>query len=128
MTIGEIIKEYREQNKLSQRQFAQKSGVSNGYISMLEEGRNPKTNEPIVPALATYAKIAKALGITVNDLFVKMDDTPITIGDKQTTPDENKLTEGEKEFLNLFRMLPDEEQKIYLEMLRVRLNARTKGQ
>ena len=44
--------------------------------------------------------------------------------DINSTPDENNLTEGEKEFLNLFRMLPEEEQRIYLEMLRARLNAR----
>ena len=86
LKIGGLVKEYREKNNLSQREFAKRCGVSNGYISMLEEGKNPKTNEPIVPALATYAKIAKALGITVNDLFVKMDDAPITIGNKQTTP------------------------------------------
>lgn len=124
MKIGGLVKEYREKNNLSQREFAKRCGVSNGYISMLEEGRNPKTNEPIVPSLATYGKIANAMGMTVNDLFMCIGDAPITVSAKKDTPDENNLTEGEKEFLNLFRMLPEEEQRIYLEMLRARLNAR----
>ncbi len=128
MKIGDFIKQYRDANNLSQREFAKRCNVSNGYISMLEEGKNPKTNEPIVPTLVTYGKIANAMGMTVNDLFSCIADMPITVSSIKNTPDENNLTEGEKQFLELFRMLPDEEQKLYLEMLRVRLNARTKGQ
>jgi transcriptional regulator with XRE-family HTH domain len=128
LKIGDFIKQYRDANNLSQREFAKRCNVSNGYISMLEEGKNPKTNEPIVPTLATYGKIANAMGMTVNDLFSRIADMPITVSSIKNTPDENNLTEGEKEFLELFRMLPDEEQQLYLEMLRARLNARTKGQ
>lgn len=37
MTLGEFIRKYRSEHDLSQRQFALKCGLSNGYISMLEK-------------------------------------------------------------------------------------------
>ena len=79
MDIGKLIKAYREEHHLSQRQFAQKSGVSNGYISMLEEGKNPKTNEPIVPTLATMRKIALAMCLSLNDLMASVDEMNVSM-------------------------------------------------
>lgn len=84
MTLGKIIKSYRERNDLSQRQFALLCDVSNGYISMLEEGRNPKTNEPIVPSIVTLKKLAKAMSLTLNDLMHQVDDMEVSISDKGT--------------------------------------------
>ena len=42
-------------------------------------------------------------------------------GTKRTLPQVNSLTEGEEFLLNLFRQLPEGEQKMYLEVLRARL-------
>lgn len=83
MTLGMIIKEYRAEKRLSQRQFALMCNVSNGYISMLEQGCNPKTNEPIVPTLATMRKLAKAMGMSLNDLMSQVDDMEISISDNK---------------------------------------------
>ncbi len=69
MKIGEKVKRYREEHDLSQRQFATLCNVSNGYISMLEEGKNPRTNEPITPTLSTIEKIAKAMGMSALELI-----------------------------------------------------------
>ena len=79
MTLGQIIKAYRIRNHLSQRQFALLCDVSNGYISMLEDERNPKTNEPIVPSLVTMKKIAKAMNMTLNDLMSQADDMEVSL-------------------------------------------------
>lgn len=124
MKIGELVKSYREKNNISQRQFARMCGVSNGYVSMLEEGRNPRTNEPIVPSLSTLQKISNALGLTINDLFEMIDDTPIIINASvnKSTPHESNLTEDEQFLLNLFRQIPPERQKVYLALLRGDLN------
>lgn len=47
MTLGEIIMKYRAEHNLSQRQFAaQCQNVTNGYISMVEQGRNPAPIQP----------------------------------------------------------------------------------
>lgn len=80
MTLGDFIKAYREKNDLSQRQFADKSGVSNGYISMLEKNENPKTGQPLSPSMPVLKKIASAMGMTVNDLCSFVDDMAIDLG------------------------------------------------
>ena len=41
MTLGELIKEYRSKNNLSMDAFADKSGISKAYISLLEKNKHP---------------------------------------------------------------------------------------
>ena len=78
MRLGEIIKRYREENGLSLRDFAKKSGVSNSYLSMLETGRQPQSGRPIVPTLTTLNKIASAVGMRIDDLIAAVDDMPVS--------------------------------------------------
>lgn len=79
MKLGEFIKQYRAEHGLSQRQFAIQCKMSNGYISMLEEGKRPKSEEPVVPTLNTLKKIASAMGMGMRDLINLVDDMPISI-------------------------------------------------
>lgn len=79
MTLGEFIKQYREVHGLSQRKFADMCGVSNGYISMLEKNVNPRTGKPVTPQLDSMGKIASAMGITIQDLFLSVDDMQISL-------------------------------------------------
>ncbi len=79
MTLSELIISYRKQNDLSQRRFADICGLSNGYISMLERGENPKTKQPITPTLPHLKKLAKGMGMTVNELFSKVEDINISL-------------------------------------------------
>lgn len=80
MTLGELIRSYREQNRLSQRQFAEKSGVSNGYISMLEKNANPRTGQPLTPSMPLLKRVAAAMGMTVSDLCAYVDDLAAGLG------------------------------------------------
>jgi transcriptional regulator with XRE-family HTH domain len=75
MKIGEYIKQYREENKLSQREFAKMCGLSNAYISMLEKGVNPSTGEPAVPSRNAYLQISQAMGVSLQTLMEAVDDT-----------------------------------------------------
>lgn len=102
MNIGEMIKLYRTKTKLSLRDFAEKCGTSHSYISMLENEKNSKTGEPIVPSLSALQKIAKGLEISLNELISICDDMPVSLN----TPEEPKLTEGDAEWLSLFRAIP----------------------
>ncbi len=77
MTIGEIIKKYCSEHGMSYQQFAQASKVSKGYISMLINGRNPRTGKPMKPTIETYINIAEAMDMTVDQLFEIMDDAPV---------------------------------------------------
>lgn len=79
MTLGEYIKRYRKEHDLSQRQFAAQCGLSNGYISMLERGENPKTHKPIKPTLEKLNAVARAMGTTFNDLASAVDEMEIDL-------------------------------------------------
>jgi transcriptional regulator with XRE-family HTH domain len=69
MTLGEIIKEYREKNKMTMQDFANRSGLSKALISMLEKNRRPGSEKPLVPTIETYKKVAKAVGLSIGDLI-----------------------------------------------------------
>ena len=60
--IGSKIKTLRKERKITQKNLALVSGISNTYLSDIEIGR---TN----PSLRTLEKIADALGISIKDLF-----------------------------------------------------------
>ena len=47
MTLRELVMDFRKEHGISQRQFANMCGLSNGYISMLERNSNPKTGLPV---------------------------------------------------------------------------------
>ncbi|MDR1246094.1 MAG: helix-turn-helix domain-containing protein [Clostridiales Family XIII bacterium] len=79
MTLGETVKEYRDKHDLSQRQFAAKCNLSNGYISMLEKNINPKTGQPMVPSILAIKKIADAMNISLNSLLYSADDISVDI-------------------------------------------------
>lgn len=80
MTLGDCIKEYRDLNDLSQRQFADMCELSNAYISILEKNLNPKTQEPPIPSYGVYKKVATAMGISVDSLMEKADESQVSLG------------------------------------------------
>ena len=73
MTLGDFIKDYRQTHKMSQAAFSSISGISKGYISMLEQNKNPSTGLPIAPTIEIFSKVASAVGITTNELFRLVD-------------------------------------------------------
>jgi transcriptional regulator with XRE-family HTH domain len=62
MTLGERIKMVRERKELSQKEVALSCKMDTGNYSRIE---NDKTD----PAFSSVEKIAKALGITLDELF-----------------------------------------------------------
>lgn len=60
--LGQLIRNKRESQNLTQYELAEKSDVDRNYIGMLERGeRNP--------SYLSLQKIAKGLGIPVNQLI-----------------------------------------------------------
>lgn len=97
MTLIELIQQYRTEHDMSQRQFATECGLSNGYISMLERGTNPKTGQPITPTLVAFKKLAAGMHMSVNELFSKIDDMPVVIEPTPTT-DPRTISDAELKF------------------------------
>lgn len=73
MTLGDIIKEYRESHSLSMDEFSKKSGISKAYISLLEKNKHPKTGKPIAPSLQCIKQAADGMNVDFNILFSKLD-------------------------------------------------------
>lgn len=74
MVLGDIVKKYRDAHFMSMDDFAKLSGLSKGYISMLEKNRHPQSGKPLSPTLDTYKACAIAMGMTLNELLEIVDD------------------------------------------------------
>lgn len=104
MHLGELIKQYRSEHGMSQAEFAQKSGISKGYISMLENNKNPDSGKPLAPSYTVFSKVASTIGCTTDSLMRMMDEGQlITV---------NSDLDGEKLPSNILPM--PEKQKIPL--------------
>lgn len=81
MKLQDLLIQYRKEHGLSQRQFAIKCKLSNGYISILEKGVNPKTGKPVTPTFPQLKKLADGMSMTIHELCCQVDDMPIFLGD-----------------------------------------------
>lgn len=104
MTLGEIIKEYRERQSMSQRRFAEISGLSNSYISMLELNQNNKTGRPIKPTLEAIKAVADAMCVPLDDLLHSLDDINVDISGKPIIGNDDGL---DSRIMILVRQLPE---------------------
>ncbi len=85
MTLSEYIIAFRTQNNISQRKLAEICELSNGYISMLENGKNPKTDLPITPTIPQLMKLAKGMGTNIGHLFNIIDDLQIDLQNTESS-------------------------------------------
>ena len=107
MEIYERIKYLREKQNMSQNELAEKVGYKHkSAISKVELGMRDITKTMII-------KYAQALGTTPSYLMGWTEE------EKPAASDE--LSEGEKILIELFRRVPEEQQKMVLEMIRVAL-------
>jgi len=80
LKLSEILRNYRAEHNLSQREFAKRCDLSNSYISFIENECNPKTGSPMVPTIEKYKKMADGMSITVQQLFELLDeDSPVDL-------------------------------------------------
>lgn len=101
MRIGEWINTYRTENQLSMADFAKKTGVSKAYVGFLEKGT-------VNPTTKMLSKIANALGMTLQEFMVSVDDDDIiTI---PAASDLLPLTADEESLLSKYRRLDDRRQ------------------
>ena len=73
MTLGEMIKRYREEHSMSMDAFSKQSGISKAYISLLEKNRHPSTGKPIAPSLETIKQAAEGMGKDIDEVFAELD-------------------------------------------------------
>lgn len=73
MTLGDIIKRYRNDHALSMDAFSERSGISKAYISLLEKNRHPKTGKKISPSIQCIRQAAQGMNMDFDDLFALLD-------------------------------------------------------
>jgi len=86
MTLGDIIKAYRNAHDYSMGDFAKLAGLSKPYISMLERDVNSSTGKSIIPSVPTLQAVAKVMGITLDALMKQIDDEQLISVSKDDTP------------------------------------------
>ena len=94
-SIGEYIKEQREQAGKSMRQLAQAAGVSNPYLSQIERGLRK-------PSADILQQIAKGLRISAEALYVQagiLEDRPADSGVRSALLADPELSERQKQVL-----------------------------
>lgn len=91
MFLGEIIKQFREENNMTMETFAAKAGLSKGYISMLEKNKNPKSSKQLLPSIDTFKKAAKVMSMSADDL-IRMTDGSQLVRLNQNEDDLTNIT------------------------------------
>ena len=108
-TVGENILRMRKKLDWTQEELATRMGYkSKSTINKIELGINDIPQSKIV-------QFAKVLGTTPAELMGWNED------DKNNSPSEPILTEGEQVLLDLFRRVPEDKQELVLQMIRVAL-------
>ena len=122
MKLSEIIKNYRKEYNIPLDMLAEKSGLSKGYLSMLENDRNPRTGKPITPSLDALRKLAKGMRTDLDNLISIMDDQNVDIRipkrksdlEMKVSDDMMPLSKEESMIIYGFRKLNDDgKKKIY---------------
>lgn len=120
MKLGELLKSYRTEHKLSMDAFCELSDLTKGYISMLEKNEHPKSKKPIVPSYDTIEKIAKGMQISTDDLINMLDDeqeiqinaTPAVLSKSQIQSIYDQLEpNGQRKVVTYAEKLRDEQEK-----------------
>jgi transcriptional regulator with XRE-family HTH domain len=94
-SIGDYIRQQREQAKISVRQLAQNAGVSNPYLSQIERGLRK-------PSADILQQLAKGLRISAEALYVQagiLEDRPADSGVRSALLADPDLAERQKQVL-----------------------------
>ena len=114
-STSDRLKEIMRIREMKQADLARATGLAKGGISNYITGRyEPKSD--------VISKLAKALNCS--EMWLWGYDVPME-RQNNVSPEEPELSEGEKMLLNLFRQVPEEQQQLVLQMIRVALG--TKG-
>lgn len=66
MNLGTLLRKHRKRQKLTLRTVAEQAGVSEGFLSQVENAVNS-------PSVDTLMRICKALGVDAGDLLTQID-------------------------------------------------------
>lgn len=109
-TCGNRIAEALSIRNMKQADLCKLANVPKGSLSLYLKG----SYEPKQDRIFTMA-----MALNVSEAWLMGYDVPMER--KENTPDELKLSEGERDIINLFRQIPENKQSVVLEMIRLAL-------
>lgn len=104
------LKRLMENKGVSRREIADILGIS--YFTVTDWVNGKK-----YPRMDKVELLANYFGVLKSDLIEETEDT-------KNSPPVQSITEGEQELLNLFRRVPENQQQLVLQMIRVALNTK----
>lgn len=104
--IGDRIRRLRLQWGLTQRELSEVVNKSESAVRMWELGKSE-------PDIETINILAKVFAVTTDQILIG--------SVSNASPSEEKLSEGERMMLEVFRLVPDDQQKHVIEMIRTTL-------
>lgn len=105
--LAKNLSYYVDRSGRTQKELAEMVGVATSTFNDWMKGKK-------YPRIDKIEMLANYFGILKSDL----------IEDKENSPSEVQLTEGERQMLDLFKLVPEEQQPLVLEMIRAALKTR----
>ena len=109
---SERIKELIEESNLTYQEIEKLTGIKKSSLQRYASGVTTK-----IP-MDVFEKLSVAFNVPQEYL--------LGWDEKKDSPSEPTLTEGEQMLLNLFRQIPEDQQRVFLEMGRVYANSLNK--
>ena len=106
------IKSEMHRNSLTLLEIEQRTGIKKSSMQRYVSGETGKIPMSAIEKLATLFGVSGAYLMGWDE--------------KESSPSEPTLTEGEQMLLNLFRQIPEDQQRVFLEMGRVYANSLSK--
>ena len=121
-SIAHNIRHHREQADLSQKELADLLGVTEAEVADLESGKSTLKKDLLYKICDVLHLIPSNIMPREDEEFTEDEEYLLSRREKES-PAEINLTEGEKMLLDLFRQIPEDQQKVFLEMGRVYANS-----
>ena len=121
-SIAHNIQHHRKQANISKKEFADLLGVGENIITDLESGSVALKKDMLYKICDVLHLIPSNIMPRDGEEFTEDEEYLLSRREKDS-PAEPKLTEGEKMLLDLFRQIPEDQQRVFLEMGRVYANS-----
>lgn len=117
MTLGAIIKEYRDTHDMSMDKFSEISGLSKSYISVLEKNHDQRGNI-VKPSIECIEKVANAIRKPFDEVFNMLDSNlKITVNSSKETV--NHISDEISIIIEAYENASDEVRRIVQYALKV---------
>lgn len=123
-SIGKNIQVLREKRDMSTQRFAELLKVKESVVLEIESGKRTLDKEMLFRICDILSTTPDFLDGVIAERLENGDwDAEYRYERQQNSPEELKLSEGEKVLIDLFRKVPEDQKKMVLQMIRAALSS-----